>query len=96
MKFQVFSGDRGMMSQKSMSTQIALKANNLFLYVLYKRPIDFPNDIVLRPWNMNDGRPQPETLFETVEQAREYCRNNGLICLGRHADDDPVIVETWI
>lgn len=67
-------------------------------YTIYCRPSDFPDWYVLRGWNVCKHGCWPDNyveLFDTVEQAREALSPD-LVCLGRQADDDPTIVETWI
>jgi len=33
---------------------------------------------------------------DTLGEVRQRMRNLGLVCLTRHPEDDPVIVEVWL
>jgi hypothetical protein len=71
----------------------------LEMYVIYYRPKDHPTLYVLRKWIIGEeGKCSPDDEFalgETLDGIRslvpEHCVN-----LGREANDDPVIVESWI
>jgi hypothetical protein len=67
------------------------------LYVIYRRPRDFPGEeVVMRAWfgmtphDMAFG-------FKDIEGARRTANRMGAcFCLLPDADDDPVIVESWV
>ena len=63
------------------------------IFVIYRKPRDFPSRIVVRAWYGNV--PSPAFLvLDSVDDARAVLR--GLSCLGRFENDDPCIVESWI
>lgn len=68
--------------------------NTLNLFVLYKRPLDYPEHFVVRRWE-NDKPTHDVWLADTLEGARGKLPP-GLYRLARDPGDDPVIVETWI
>jgi len=80
----------------------------LRIYAVYDNPRDMPGCIVVRAHNVTAGftAPDPGALAfrfssdaqhaQALEAARRHCQALGLTRLSRHADDDPVIVETWL
>jgi hypothetical protein len=65
-------------------------------YTIYDHPRDYPDAFVVRAWEIGPGTMtpgQPRTA-PTLEAARKLIPP-GLYCLGRAADDDSTIVETW-
>lgn len=68
-------------------------------YTIYDHPLDYPNDFVVRGWDVNKGGEiVPHdfvTRHETLEQARRRIPE-GLCRTSRFENDDPVIVEVWI
>lgn len=70
----------------------------LTLWVIYDHPVDHPESFVVRPQEVVAGQVVPgvaHRLAETLEDARASLPD-GLFCLGRMPDDDPVIVEVWV
>jgi hypothetical protein len=69
------------------------------MYTIYDHPLDIPTGFVVREWLITgNGAPMAGELLivsDTVEGAREVVPP-GLYCLGRQADDDPAVVETWV
>lgn len=65
------------------------------IWTIYDHPSDEPDSFVIRRW-WGDV-PEPDcALAGTLELARMYAqREGGSVCLKRHAEDDPVIVESW-
>lgn len=79
-------------------TQINMSEAYLFMWVVYERPLDYPDYFVIRRWWMEAGKvwADPEcALFETLEEARASLPE-GLYCLGRNACDQPQIREVWL
>lgn len=74
----------------------------MIFVTIYNKPLDYPEHIVAREWDIiAEGQPVPKygaTLFETVNEAREYVKKEypGKIALTRDPFDDPYIVETWV
>lgn len=72
-------------------------------FVIYDHPSDFPENFVVRRWLISGGEDgirivHDETwICSTLAEAREIVATEfpGGYCLGRQADDDPVIVEVW-
>lgn len=72
------------------------------MYTIYESPLDFPGKFVVRRHLVDaDGsRPDAEPLCvaDSLDSARALLLANvpGLACLGRHVEDEPQIVETWV
>lgn len=67
-------------------------------WTIYCRPADFPNHYAVRMWVVNEGQVIMHglaVLCDTLEEAREQVPQN-TICIPRDANDDAVIVETWL
>lgn len=70
----------------------------LAIYVIYDRPADCPDGIVVRPQYAGRGEilsAQTGYAFATLEETRAALPL-GLTRLPRHVDDAPTILETWI
>lgn len=71
----------------------------LQFWVIYDRPTDHPNHIVVRVWDLmcdNTLVPRQEaTFYETIEAAQKNLPP-GLYNIGRFEKDDPAIAEVWI
>jgi len=68
------------------------------MFAIYEHPADYPDAFVMRRWVIDNGKAQPTTDMQTgptLEAVRALVPV-GYVCIPRHADDDPVIVETWI
>jgi hypothetical protein len=66
------------------------------LYVVYDHPRDYPDEFVVRRWNMD--RPElgePFARGASLEAVRAALPRN-LWNLGRSRNDDDAIVEVWI
>jgi hypothetical protein len=69
------------------------------MWVIYDHPEDCPTHYVVRGCLVDRGRVRfalDHRLFVTLEDARESLFSSGLVCIPRHKDDDPCIVESWI
>ncbi len=73
--------------------------DELVIWVIYRRPRDMPDrEYVMRPHVVRGTESEPHWIYfiaPTLEQIRAHLPP-GACCLGRHPDDDPVIVESWI
>jgi hypothetical protein len=71
--------------------------NELSLYTVYENPFDYPGKFVVRRFEVFTGATDPNPLIvcDTLEEVRAVLPP-GLVCLPRHPDDDPVILETWL
>lgn len=73
----------------------------LEIFTVYWRPLDYPEHCVVRRSWIRPGetdRVNDPVLWAqaaTIEEAREAIPE-GLFCIPRQEDDDPVIVECWI
>lgn len=71
----------------------------LAMYVIYDRPRDYPDKIVIRKWIIGpELKPLPTrfiTLHDTVDAAREALAPLRLYRQERDPADDPVIVDVW-
>jgi hypothetical protein len=48
-------------------------------------------------WGYDGAHGSTRTREETLAAVREgWLASRGLVCMARHPDDDPVIVETWL
>ena len=71
----------------------------LSMWVIYERPKDYPDGFVVR---RQSAVPGGQILIDRVAQYApdlETARRlvpPGLVMLTRNAEDDPVIVETWL
>ena len=70
----------------------------LDMYVVYERPLDFPNSFVVRHWivDADGGKPTDwmvvgKTLDDVRQAIPGYC-----VRLERSPEDEPQIVESWI
>jgi hypothetical protein len=93
------------------SLVLAIEPSASSLYVIYERPRDFDGKVpfLVRKWGFDGWRFYPTALTfaaDSLDEARarlsEFARAHGSLGevfagknLGREADDDPVIVETW-
>lgn len=69
------------------------------IYVIYDHPKDYPDHYVIKRdlVDTNVYR-DPGYIFkhENLEVCRREMVMKGLVCLQRHQNDDPVIIETWL
>lgn len=80
-----------------------VKEGRRFGYTIYRNPSDFPGKLVVRGWDIEDGKtamaPDAIAVDDTevaLQTLRASLDEQGLVCIGRHVMDDPVILETWI
>ena len=64
------------------------------MIVIFNSPKDYPEKYVGRLWDL-DKPTQVLTVKDTLEEVRAEIPF-GFINIGRHASDDPAIVEVWI
>jgi hypothetical protein len=72
----------------------------LVMYTIYRKPLDFPDDFVVRKIFAYKGNPTPVPgpilgVVKTYEEALSKIPP-GLNSLGRDPGDHPSVVETWI
>ena len=85
----------------SASPIASTEPRGLRIITVYAHPRDFPGEFVARESFTNaTGERKDEIVARGPDL--ESCRaaiialDLGLVCLARHPEDDPVIVETWI
>jgi len=71
------------------------------IYVLYKRPRDYPQHFVVRGQTVAPGQllaqPQPVAcLYDTLNEACDEWNATGLYWMPRQQGDEPHIVGCWI
>lgn len=70
---------------------------SLTIYTVYKHPTDYPNNYVVRSFEIkpNESIPKEVKLADTLESARGLIPSD-CVLLARHPDDDSTIVESWL
>ena len=76
----------------------------LYLFTLYRRPLDYPNSLVLRRFRVIGGKVEAEALPAAVGPDTPEGRATiaaldcvaGLAWLERQPEDDRPIVGTWV
>lgn len=66
----------------------------LEIWVVYKKPLDYPNKFVIRKW-INNTPTKTMYIADTLDEIRQRIPE-GLVSIGRSPNDDPKIVEVWI
>lgn len=73
------------------------------MWVVYHRPSDQPGvEYLARKWVVNGAGYKPTSSIviaggdKPLDRLRSLLQMRGLTCIGRKADDDPVIVEVWL
>jgi hypothetical protein len=69
-------------------------SGTLQMWTIYYNPLDHPGKFVVRRW-VGLVPSNTYVLAPTLEMARAHIPP-GLYCLGRYAEDEVQIVETWI
>ncbi|MNC10508.1 hypothetical protein D3C87_1700750 [compost metagenome] len=67
-------------------------------WVIYERPVEYPDHFVIRLWLVVNGRlvlTPVQKFAKTLQEARKAIPP-GLICFRRDASDVPELVETWM
>jgi hypothetical protein len=74
--------------------------DNFFLWTVYDHPRDLPGWFVVRRCRPTpSGQVEHELrayCFHTLEKARAWLAQFGLVRTARAPEDDPVIVEVWL
>jgi len=65
------------------------------IMVVYQNPSDYPDKWVVRAFVGLTPEPQPRTVADSLEEARSVIPLH-FTNIGRYAEDDPVIYESWI
>jgi hypothetical protein len=76
-----------------------MSAGTLPMYVVYRRPRDYPEQYVVRIQRVSRGGVEPDrepfALGPPLADVRAALPP-GLYNLGRQPDDEPQIVEVWV
>jgi len=65
------------------------------MWIIFDHPLDFPDHFIAREFSLD--KPTDHYRVENdLDTLRHYFIEAGLICFERDANDDPVIVETWL
>ena len=65
------------------------------VWLLYDHPSAHPNNFVAMRFSYDE--PTNEVLFfRSLQEARRHSRALDLVCIGRHPEDDPEMVEVWL
>ncbi len=71
----------------------------LEMYVVYKHPLDFPDEWVVREYSIDSiGNVSPQRIYakgKCLCDVVEY-KPSHMVRFERNLRDDPCIVETWI
>lgn len=74
--------------------------DNLSMWIVYDRPLDYPNEFVVRRWDIVRGQPEPVmTLVMYRAASLDGVRGHipeGLYRMPRWEGDEPHIVEVWL
>lgn len=70
----------------------------LVVYCLYFDPKDYPGCYVVREWINGDPNPLPLIVTKTLEEARAavFEKRPDAVKVVRSAEDDKVILESWL
>lgn len=71
------------------------------LYTVYNSPSDYPNDYVVRRWQITEQSKAPVAMNiiiigKNLAEIRKQLAAMGLYQIPRDVTDDKNIVETWI
>lgn len=70
---------------------------NMKNWVIYERPLDYPEHYVLRLWLIVNGRLILTPLKKFAKSLEDIRKEvpPGLYCFPREMDDSPHLLETW-
>ena len=74
----------------------AIQGGDLLMWAIYDSPSDHPGKFIARPYSLRRQAPLRCHLAAPSLDAIRELLPPALYPLTRQADDDPVIVETWI
>ena len=71
--------------------------DNLTIYTIYAKPLDYPDGYVLVEWIVDGATPKRgvASYVPSLEAARNLLPPH-LYRMERQPDDDPAIAESWI
>jgi len=76
----------------------ATERGALSIWTVYDRPKDHPEGFIARQFEITAGRAKAtdSRLVGPLESIRHALGSAGLVCLPRHQNDEPHVVESWI
>jgi len=77
-----------------------MRGQHLEMYTVYDHPKDYPEAFVVRRFRITKDGPLPDDRFLFISIDLDTCRELMMMMqltrVMRDADDDPVILETWL
>jgi hypothetical protein len=64
-------------------------------YAIYKHPLDYPENYVVRKWDGLAPDVEPLAVVDTLATARAALPSE-LTNIGRYDEDDACLVEVWV
>ena len=71
-------------------------SSDIFTWVIYDHPSDFPDVFVARKWSLRSNAPTQDVITSTSLEDLRSQLPSGLIKFLRAPSDDPCIVECWL
>jgi hypothetical protein len=74
-------------------------SGGLRMWTVYRHPRDYPDKYVARLFEIDADGPRVTgsiVIADGLERLQDEMMQMGLVKLMRNAEDDPVIVETWL
>lgn len=71
----------------------------VLIWTVYDHPTDYPEFYVARLFEVRAGQTKITNsvlVTDSLDTIRSEMQQRGLVCMSRHPDDDPKIMETWI
>ena len=76
-----------------------METDRLNIWTITANPADFPGQFVARRWEVTGGTQvatDEAIISPELADLRRAMMRRGLFCIPRSAEDDPVIVESWL
>jgi len=73
--------------------------NTIYIYAIYKQPLDYPESIVSRLFEVSKGSVKTTSTikkFEDLNVCKSYFESHGLVFMPRQHNDDKNIVGSYI
>ena len=74
------------------------KKTTMYLWTIYNKPIDYPDNVIVRKFAIVDGSiymTGEMYICNSVDEARSMVPKDR-VCIPRDPVDEPQIIETWI
>lgn len=75
---------------------------SISIYTVYKNPIDYPGKYVVREFKIVQGTAgplasrEPLIVADSYEDIKKRMQRMQLVCVARHPEDEPQIMESWM